>query len=136
VICLPDRRTDEPPAPRKRGSFLSTPGAAADRRGRAGERPGFRLKIAYNRRVQAAAACSAHHPIEITGAASRSEEPLAAIEHGHSDAVAAHTLGRRRKLTLHQKREAIRRRNRDGEPVREIARSYNVSHSTISRLTA
>jgi IS30 family transposase len=32
--------------------------------------------------------------------------------------------------------QAIRRRDRDGEPVREIARSYNVSHSTISRLTA
>ena len=30
--------------------------------------------------------------------------------------------------------EAIRRRDRDGEPVREIVRSYNVSHSTISRL--
>jgi DNA invertase Pin-like site-specific DNA recombinase len=39
------------------------------------------------------------------------------------------------KLTEHQKREAIRRRDQDGEPVREIARSYNVSHSTISRLT-
>jgi Mor family transcriptional regulator len=39
-------------------------------------------------------------------------------------------------LTLHQRREAIRRRDYDGEPVREIARSYNVSHSTISRLTA
>jgi DNA invertase Pin-like site-specific DNA recombinase len=39
------------------------------------------------------------------------------------------------KLTEHQKRKAIRRRGRDGEPVREIARSYNVSHSTISRLT-
>jgi DNA invertase Pin-like site-specific DNA recombinase len=45
-------------------------------------------------------------------------------------------LGRKPKLTEHQKREAIRRRDRDGEPVREIARSYNVSHSTISRLTA
>jgi DNA invertase Pin-like site-specific DNA recombinase len=44
-------------------------------------------------------------------------------------------LGRKSKLTEHQKREAIRRRDRDGEPVREIARSYNVSHSTISRLT-
>jgi DNA invertase Pin-like site-specific DNA recombinase len=43
-------------------------------------------------------------------------------------------LGRKPKLTEHQKREAIRRRDRDGEPVREIARSYNVSHSTISRL--
>ncbi|MGH6678384.1 MAG: helix-turn-helix domain-containing protein [Bradyrhizobium sp.] len=30
-------------------------------------------------------------------------------------------------------KEAIKRRDR-GEPVREIARSYNVSHSTISRL--
>jgi DNA invertase Pin-like site-specific DNA recombinase len=44
-------------------------------------------------------------------------------------------LGRKPKLTEHQKREAIRRRDRDGEPVREIARTYNVSHSTISRLT-
>jgi DNA invertase Pin-like site-specific DNA recombinase len=45
-------------------------------------------------------------------------------------------LGRKPKLTEHQKREAIRRRDLDGEPVREIARSYNVSHSTISRLAA
>jgi DNA invertase Pin-like site-specific DNA recombinase len=45
-------------------------------------------------------------------------------------------FGRKPKLTEHEKREAIRRRDRDGEPVREIARSYNVSHSTISRLTA
>jgi DNA invertase Pin-like site-specific DNA recombinase len=44
-------------------------------------------------------------------------------------------LGRKPKLTEHQKREAIRRRDHDGEPLREIARSYNVSHSTISRLT-
>jgi DNA invertase Pin-like site-specific DNA recombinase len=43
-------------------------------------------------------------------------------------------LGRKPKMTEHQKREAIRRRDRDGEPVREIARSYNVSHSAISRL--
>jgi DNA invertase Pin-like site-specific DNA recombinase len=44
-------------------------------------------------------------------------------------------LGRKPKLTEHQKQEALRRRDCDGEPVREIARSYNVSHSTISRLT-
>src|SRR4051794_15834181 len=44
-------------------------------------------------------------------------------------------LGRKPKLTEHQKREAIRRRDH-GEPVREIARSYNVSHSTISRLSS
>jgi DNA invertase Pin-like site-specific DNA recombinase len=45
-------------------------------------------------------------------------------------------MGRKPKLTDRQRREAIRRRDIDGEPVREIARSYNVSHSTISRLTA
>ena len=45
-------------------------------------------------------------------------------------------LGRKPKLTDHQKREAIRGRDIDGETVREIARSYNVSHSTISRLAA
>jgi DNA invertase Pin-like site-specific DNA recombinase len=42
-------------------------------------------------------------------------------------------MGRRPKLTDHQKREAIKRRDK-GEPMREIARTYNVSHSTISRL--
>jgi IS30 family transposase len=42
-------------------------------------------------------------------------------------------MGRKPKLTPHQKREAIKRRDR-GEPVRDIGRSYNVSHSTISRL--
>jgi len=42
-------------------------------------------------------------------------------------------LGRTPKLTLHQQREALLRRE-SGEPVREIARSYNVSHTTISRI--
>ena len=45
-------------------------------------------------------------------------------------------FGRKPKLTPHQKREAIRRRDEQGETVREIARSYNVSASTISRLVA
>ena len=44
-------------------------------------------------------------------------------------------LGRKPKLTPHQRREAMARRER-GEVLTEIARSYNVSHSTISRLTA
>lgn len=44
-------------------------------------------------------------------------------------------MGRKPKLTTHQRREAIKRRDR-GEPAREIARTYNVSHSTISRLIA
>ena len=56
---------------------------------------------------------------------------------GRARAVArGQRMGRPPKLTPHQKREAIRRRDVDGETVREIARSYNVSHSTISRLTA
>jgi DNA-binding MurR/RpiR family transcriptional regulator len=42
-------------------------------------------------------------------------------------------LGRRPKLTPHQQREAIKRRE-SGEAMRDIARSYDVSHSTISRL--
>jgi DNA invertase Pin-like site-specific DNA recombinase len=33
-------------------------------------------------------------------------------------------LGRKPKLTEQQKREAIHRRDQDGEPVREIARTY------------
>ena len=44
-------------------------------------------------------------------------------------------LGRKPKLTLHQQLEALRRREA-GEPMRDIARTFNVSHSTISRLPA
>src|SRR6478735_6588813 len=42
-------------------------------------------------------------------------------------------FGRKPKLTAHQRQEATTRREA-GEPLTEIARSYNVSHSTISRL--
>lgn len=45
------------------------------------------------------------------------------------------SLGRLPKLTPHQQREAIKRRD-SGEPMREIARTYNVHHATISRLAA
>jgi DNA invertase Pin-like site-specific DNA recombinase len=44
-------------------------------------------------------------------------------------------MGRKPKLTPHQQREAIRRRDVDGETLRSIGRSYNVSPQTISRLT-
>jgi len=47
-----------------------------------------------------------------------------------------HRLGRKPKLTLHQKREAIERRERGDETHAEIGRSYNVSGWTISRLSA
>ena len=42
-------------------------------------------------------------------------------------------MGRKPKLTPHQRKEALNRKAR-GEAVREIARSYNVHNSTISRL--
>jgi DNA invertase Pin-like site-specific DNA recombinase len=42
-------------------------------------------------------------------------------------------FGRKLKLTPHQRQEALARRDA-GESVLEIGRSYNVSHSTISRL--
>jgi DNA invertase Pin-like site-specific DNA recombinase len=45
-------------------------------------------------------------------------------------------LGPKPKLTAHQMKEAIKRRDRGDETLREIARSYKVSHSTISRLAA
>jgi DNA invertase Pin-like site-specific DNA recombinase len=44
-------------------------------------------------------------------------------------------FGRPRKLTPHQTREALKRVE-SGESLREIALSFNVDHSTISRLKA
>ena len=43
-------------------------------------------------------------------------------------------MSRPPKLTAHQQKEAIKRRDR-GETLAEIGRSYNVSAATISRLT-
>jgi DNA invertase Pin-like site-specific DNA recombinase len=45
------------------------------------------------------------------------------------------SLGRKPKLTPHQQHEAIQRRDR-GEALGSVARSYNVSPSTIFRLSA
>ena len=54
---------------------------------------------------------------------------------GRADAKAKGVkFGRKPKLTPHQKAEAIKRRDKDGETLRSIARSYNVSAQTISRL--
>jgi DNA invertase Pin-like site-specific DNA recombinase len=44
-------------------------------------------------------------------------------------------MGRPPKLTPHQRREAIARRDA-GEALTDIARTYGVSHTTIGRLTA
>jgi hypothetical protein len=44
-------------------------------------------------------------------------------------------LGRKPTLTNHQKQDAIKRRATRKETLGEITRSYNVSRSTISKLT-
>jgi DNA invertase Pin-like site-specific DNA recombinase len=45
-------------------------------------------------------------------------------------------MGRPPKLTPHQQKEAIKRRDQGEETLTDIGRSYNVSPATISRLTA
>jgi len=56
---------------------------------------------------------------------------------GRADAKANGVeFGRKPKLTPYQQREAIKLRDMDGEPIRDIARSYNVHNSTISRPSA
>jgi hypothetical protein len=42
-------------------------------------------------------------------------------------------MGRKPKMTPHQMKKALRRREA-GEPMRDIAKDFNVSHSTILRL--
>jgi DNA invertase Pin-like site-specific DNA recombinase len=44
-------------------------------------------------------------------------------------------MGRKPKMTPQQRKEALKRRDA-GEAMRDIAKSFNVSHSTISRLAA
>jgi DNA invertase Pin-like site-specific DNA recombinase len=54
---------------------------------------------------------------------------------GRARAVArGQRMGRPPKLTSHQRREAIKRRDRGEESLADIGRSYNVSGPTISRL--
>jgi DNA invertase Pin-like site-specific DNA recombinase len=77
---------------------------------------------------------SAHGRLMLTvsGGLARFERELirARTGEGIARAVARGVkMGGKPKLTPHQQREA-------GEPMREIARSFNLSHSTISRLSA
>jgi hypothetical protein len=60
----------------------------------------------------------------------------AMFEHFWRRMPAVMTLGPKFKLTEHQMREAIKRRDHGDETLEHIGRSYNVSHSTISRLKA
>jgi DNA invertase Pin-like site-specific DNA recombinase len=45
-------------------------------------------------------------------------------------------MGRKPKLTPHQKKEAIKRRDKGEDSLADIGRSYNVSGWTIARLQA
>jgi len=107
--------------------LLNTLGAIADRKA------GFRsLGDAW------ADTTTAHGRLMLTvlGGLAEFERELirARTGEGRARAVARGVkMGRKPKLTPHQRREAIKRRD-NGEPMREIARTYNVSHSTISRL--
>jgi hypothetical protein len=56
--------------------------------------------------------------------------------HGADAKAKGVKFGRKPSLTPHQQREAIKRRDVDGETLRSIARSYNVSPQTIFRLVA
>lgn len=54
---------------------------------------------------------------------------------GRADAKAQGVrFGRKPKLTSHQQVEAAKRRDKDGETLRSIGRSYNVSAQTIARI--
>jgi DNA invertase Pin-like site-specific DNA recombinase len=76
--------------------------------------------------------------LTVLGGLAEFERELIRIRTGEGRARAkanGKSLGRKPKLTRHQKEEAIRRHD-EGESVHAIARTYNVSASTISRLTA
>src|SRR6202035_2304164 len=75
--------------------------------------------------------------LAMLGVAARLERPRIKerTARGRADAKANGVkFGRKPKLTPHLKREAIKRRDRDGETLRSIGRSYNVSAATIGRL--
>jgi DNA invertase Pin-like site-specific DNA recombinase len=76
--------------------------------------------------------------LTVLGGLAEFERELIRIRTGEGRARAkanGQSLGRKPKLPPHQQGEAIQRRDK-GESIREIARSYNVNPSTISRLTA
>ncbi|WP_421951091.1 recombinase family protein [Pelagibacterium sp.] len=75
--------------------------------------------------------------VTIVGGVAEFERELIRARTGEGRARAkarGQSLGRRPTLTRHQQEE-VQRRKLAGESVREIARSYNVSASTISRVS-
>jgi DNA invertase Pin-like site-specific DNA recombinase len=76
--------------------------------------------------------------LTVLGGLAEFERDLIRVRTGEGRARAVERgqkMGRPFKLTDHQKREAIKRRNQ-GETLADIAHSYNVSPATISRLEA
>jgi DNA invertase Pin-like site-specific DNA recombinase len=74
--------------------------------------------------------------LTVVGGIAEFERELIRVRTGEGRARARERgvhLGRHPTLTPHQQTEAIARHNA-GEAMRDIARSFNVSHSTISRL--
>ena len=100
------------------------------------ERPGFRSQIVYKLVVQVATAWSRSGPYQNHGCRVTPDEPLAAIEQlirapqRWTDSAAN---GSWRRASSGKRFGAA---TATGEPMGEIARSSNVSHGTISRLTA
>jgi DNA invertase Pin-like site-specific DNA recombinase len=75
--------------------------------------------------------------LTVLGGLAEFERDLIRVRTGEGRAWAVargQKMGRPFKLTDHQKREAIKRREQ-GETLADIGRSYNVSPATISRLT-
>jgi Helix-turn-helix domain len=89
--------------------------------------PNARLRITAD--TASSAVCGAPHTAEFERDLIRSR-----TGEGRERAKARGVkMGRKPKLTPHQRAKAIKRKD-SGEAVREIARSFNVHHATISRL--
>jgi DNA invertase Pin-like site-specific DNA recombinase len=89
-------------------------------------------------RCRSAVAAGAHSTIRRTGRLADVERDLIRVWPGEGRErakVRGVKMGRKPKLPPHQKQEILRRKE-NGEAVREIARNYNVSHTTISKLAA
>jgi DNA invertase Pin-like site-specific DNA recombinase len=76
------------------------------------------------------------HGLTVLGGLAEFERELIRVRTGEGREgakVRGAKMGRPPKMKTDQTTEALRRRD-DGEPMRDIAKLYNVSHSTISRL--
>ena len=81
---------------------------------------------------------SLRSPRQVSATARRFERELIRTRTGEGRARAKAKgvhMGRPRKLTAHQRREAVARRHA-GESLTDIARTFGISHTTIGRLTA